>query len=67
MIDLEKLNKAIKDSGIKLGALAKSLNISRGTLWKKLRGDIKITLAEANQIASLIRMTDKQKLQIFLP
>lgn len=67
MVDLEMLNAAIKDSGMKLGAIAKRLNISRSTLWKKLRGDIKISLPEANIIATVVGMSDEQKVHIFLP
>ena len=67
MVDLEQLNKAIKDSGLKLGHLAKLLGVSRTTLWKKLHGDVAISLHEANIIASAIDMTKSQKLSIFLP
>lgn len=67
MEKLEELNRAITDSGIKLSMLAKRLEISRATLWKKLRGEIKITLAEANIIAAVIGLTDEEKQHIFLP
>lgn len=67
MVKLEALNKAIKDSGLKLGVIANRLHISRNGLWKKLHGINGISLEDAQIISKALNLTDDQKIDIFLP
>jgi transcriptional regulator with XRE-family HTH domain len=49
-IDLEKLRGAIKNKA----ALADRIGIGRASLYRKLNGEVKMTLDDLNEIAHLI-------------
>lgn len=63
--DIEKLNKKIENSGFKKGFVAKKLGLSPYGLSRKMKGKNEFKVKEANLLASLLNLSDKEKLEIF--
>ena len=53
-IDNEKINKAIKESGLKKKWIAEQLGITYNSLRRKLKGEIPFTKLELEKIYSIL-------------
>ena len=66
MTNTELLNKKIEDSGLKIGFIAKKLNISRQYFWKKVNNQAYFNQYEIETLCDLLRIsTLKEKKAIF--
>ena len=54
MVDTEKLNELISQSGLKKGFIAKELNISFSTFWRKCTNEFPFTAPEVNKLCKLL-------------
>lgn len=66
MTDLTELNRLIDASGIKKQKIAEALGLSRQGLLNKLSGERPFQLAEITPLCDLLRLTSKQRDDIFL-
>ena len=60
-----KLEDAINKSGFKLGYIAKTLNISRGALYNKIRNKTDFYSREIIILQKILKLTDKEVSEIF--
>lgn len=65
-MDLEKLNEAIEKSGISITFIADAMNISRQQLYKKLAGETEFKVSEVNCLFNILKLSYKEKMDIFL-
>ena len=65
MPNLEKLNKAIDDKGVKRRFIAGKMGINEATLSKKLSGKNEFTVSEADALSSIIQLSVKERNEIF--
>lgn len=61
----ELLREVIKDSGIKMSALAEKIGISRQSLSMKLSGERSFDQGEIMALKSVLHLSDAQFMQIF--
>lgn len=61
---MEIIAQAIKESGITQQAIADKLNITRLSLYNKLKGDYPFTLKEVKILIKLLNLNDIQILAI---
>ena len=61
----ELLREVIKDSGVKVTALADKIGISRQSLTMKLNGERSFDQGEIMAIKTNLHLTDEQFIQIF--
>lgn len=66
MTDIEKLKKAIEESGITITALTKKAGMQRGTLYNRLKGIGEFTASEIVALSAALHMDDKTRDEIFL-
>lgn len=66
-IDTALLEKAITDSGLKVGFIVNTLGISRAAFDKKRKGRNAFRLSEVYVLCDLLKITDDAKQQIFFP
>ena len=66
MPNLELLKEKISDSGMTMVAIAERSNIDRTTLYNRLAGKGEFTATEIVGLARTLRMTAKERDQIFL-
>lgn len=64
-MNLNALNQSIEDSGITIISIANKIGISRQQLYKKLSGEVEFKVSEANLISDILRLTKKEKDEIF--
>lgn len=67
MVNTELLNKAIDDSGLKLGFIIETLGISRQAFDKKRKGLIPFRASEVFVLCSLLNIPPGEKMKIFYP
>lgn len=65
MTDTLKLRKRIKDSGFRLGFVAKMLGISTYTLQRKLDNDSEFKISEVDALSKLLGLTPNEKNDLF--
>lgn len=65
MVNLELLEKEIKESGLKLNYLADKLDISYYGLSKKLKGLNEFKLSEVQKLSKLLKLNQKTRNTIF--
>lgn len=65
MVDLELLNKVIDESGLKLGAICKSLGLTYQGLKNKLNGVRPFKVSEANALSDALHLSTEQREEIF--
>lgn len=65
MADLNRLNQAIKERGISQRYIANQIGLSEVVLSRKLHGQTEFTVSEANAISSAIKLTTKERNDIF--
>lgn len=61
----ELLREVIKDSGVKVTALADKIGISRQSLTMKINGERSFDQGEIMAIKTNLHLTDEQLMQIF--
>ena len=61
----ELLREVIKDSGVKVTALADKIGISRQSLTMKLNGERSFDQGEIMAIKTNLHLTDEQFMQLF--
>lgn len=61
----ELLREVIKDSGVKITALADKIGISRQSLTMKINGERSFDQGEIMAIKTNLHLTDEQFMQIF--
>lgn len=61
----ELLREVIKDSGVKVTALADKIGISRQSLYMKINGERSFDQGEIMAIKTNLHLTDEQFMQIF--
>lgn len=66
-MDLARLNNVIDSLGIKKTVIARELGISIVSLKNKLTGKTEFSSREIIKLSRLLHLTDKEKLDIFLP
>lgn len=66
MIESKKLEKKIKESGLKKNKIAETLGISRQSLHFKVTGQNDFRASEINKLSKLLKLTRKETLDIFL-
>ena len=65
-MNLELLNEAIKDSGLKKSAIAQRKGFTKGRLYQKLYGKAQWRVDEAKKIGEVLGLSTKQLRDIFL-
>lgn len=65
MTDTELLEKAIADSGLKKGAIAERLSLTRAGFRKKELGKTEFTATEIQILAKILGLSVKQREKIF--
>lgn len=65
MINLELLEKEIRDSGLKLNYLAEKMDLSYYGLSKKLKGVNEFKLSEVQKLSKLLKLNQKTRNIIF--
>lgn len=65
MVDKDKLEKAIKDSGLKKSYISKKMGLSLETLKNKMTGRSKWYIDECLAIKSLLGISDAEAIAIF--
>lgn len=66
MPDIQKLKSEILQSGITMTALAKKSNVSRITLYNRLRGIGEFTASEIKGLSDALHLTNDVRDDIFL-
>lgn len=65
MVSIERLQNAIKESGITMTALSAKSGIERATLYNRLNGVGEFTASEITGIVSALRLTTDERERIF--
>ena len=66
MVDLEKLNATVKDSGMTIKTIAERAGIPRHTLDRRLKGEGDITASEIVGLSKALRLKVSERNEIFL-
>ena len=61
-----KLKAKIVERNISMEELANQIGISTATLYRKVRNPLHMTLLEVTKIKDILRITDKEAIDIFL-
>lgn len=64
--NLELLKDTIKESGIKMGVLAKKLEIESHTLNRRLKGESEFTVSEVRKLTEALHLDAETRRNIFL-
>lgn len=65
MVSIERLKKAIDDSGITITALSEKSGIERATLYNRFNGVGEFTASEITGIVKALRLTNEEREYIF--
>lgn len=65
MVDFEKLNGAIEQSGMKVSAISKKVGINRTSLYNKISGKTEFSASEIESISDVLRLSVKERNEIF--
>lgn len=65
MVDLNRIEKVIADSGVKKEQVAVALGISLGSLYNKLQGKTDFTVTEANAFCEFFQIADIDRKPLF--
>lgn len=66
MTNMELLESAISDSGMKMNAVAEKAGIARSTLYNRMNGIGEFTATEIVGLSKALHMTDAERDVIFL-
>lgn len=64
-MNVAMLKKKITEKGGNVETLAEKIGIDRSTMYRKLNGDVSITVAEANKIKDALDLTNDEARSIF--
>ncbi len=64
-MDLNALKSKMKDSGMSMTFIAKKLDISRASLYKKLDGTSEFRISEVISICDALHLTKEERNSIF--
>lgn len=65
MTNIELLDKAIDNSGLKITYIAKQLGITREGLYKKLKGETEFKASEIIAVQKLLNLSNAMRDKIF--
>ena len=65
-MNMRKLKRKMRDKGMNVDEVAKTIGISGSTLYYKLRCPMKMTIGEAIKLKDVLGITDEEALDIFL-
>lgn len=65
MVNLQYLNDRITLSNIPITAIAKGLEISRQSLYYKIKGKREFKASEVTKLCSILRLTEDEKRLVF--
>lgn len=65
-MNVNKLKGKIVENGLTIPELAKSVDIDRATMYRKLNNGDKIKIGEAIRIKRVLNLTDREAVEIFL-
>lgn len=65
LTDIQKLDIAIKNSGLKIVFIAKQLGLTREGLYKKLNGETEFKASEISMMQKILGLTNEQRDSIF--
>lgn len=65
MVNLEKLNNAIDQSGMKLSAISDKMGVNRTTLYNKVSGKTEFNASEIDAFSKALHLSDKDRNSIF--
>lgn len=65
MTDTAALRKAIEDSGLKYGRIAREMGISAYTLQKKIDNIVEFKASEIDKLSSLLSLNETERSSIF--
>ena len=60
-----KLDNAIYESGLKLQAIARKMEISRMCLWNKIQGRTEFKASEITSLSKILNLSAEQRDDIF--
>ena len=60
-----KLDKVIYESGLKLEAIARKMEINRVSLWNKIQGRTEFKASEITSLAKILNLSAEQRDDIF--
>ena len=66
-VNTQLLEEKIADSGIKVSHIINKLGLSPEGFYKKKRGETPFRIAEIYVLCDLLRISEKEKSQIFYP
>ena len=66
-VDSDLLNRAIENSGLKIGYIAEKIGISRQAFDKKRNGIIAFRQSEVYVLCDLLKLTGEEGKKIFFP
>ena len=64
-MDLNALISKVKESGMSMTYVAKRLEISRASLYKKLHGDVEFKISEIATLSNVLHMSSEDRDSIF--
>ena len=59
------LKKKIDENGFNVETIADKIGIDRSTLYRKLNGEVRMTIGEAKKIKQLLNITNEEAQSIF--
>ena len=65
-MDMNKLNVKIIDSGMTIDEVATQIGISGLSLYFKMKRPIAMTVGDAIKLKEILKMTNKEAMEIFL-
>lgn len=64
-MNVAMLKKKINENGFNVESIADKIGIDRSTLYRKLNGEVRMTICEANKMKQLLNMTSEEARSIF--
>ena len=61
----KKLDNAIYESGLKLEAIARKMEINRVSLWNKIQGRTEFKASEITSLSKILNLSAEQRDDIF--
>ena len=65
-MDTQKLKSKIVEKGWNVENLADAIKMDRATLYRKLKGDVRMTIGEARKIKEVLNLSEDEAVSIFL-
>ena len=65
MLNNELLEEKIRDSGLKKGAIAEKIGLTRSGMWQKMIGRYEFTPTEISKLCQILGISLQEKERIF--